>query len=180
MLYAAIEKVKWNPAGTGGVSAFDPVQAAADTSLQAIRMKPTLSILARRPAACRNFVTRFFRLARWGIEICRDRHGRASPAKVSDLFSDGFKLFETDENGMPVSNIVLEFLRELVDAANRSSVVFYAVDGRGLVSTALTAEDSVSSAEQIVTATQARGAELLDTQEGLSYWPRKRRFCCAE
>src|SRR5207248_9171072 len=35
LLYAAIEKVKWNPEGNGGVSAFAPIEAAADTSLQA-------------------------------------------------------------------------------------------------------------------------------------------------
>src|SRR4051812_30142715 len=34
LLYAAIEKVKWNASGTGGISAFAPIQAAPDTSLQ--------------------------------------------------------------------------------------------------------------------------------------------------
>ncbi len=34
ILYAAIEKVKWNPMGNGGISAFAPIGAEPDTSLQ--------------------------------------------------------------------------------------------------------------------------------------------------
>ena len=170
MLYAAIEKVKWNPAGTGGVSAFDPVQAAADTSLQGDPDETDTFDLGSSARSLQEFRNTVFSTGTLGaLKYVVTGMGELPGRKSVILFSDGFKLFETDENGMPVSNIVLEFLRELVDAANRSSVVFYTIDGRGLVSTALTAEDSVSSAEQIVTATQARGAELLDTQEGLSY-----------
>lgn len=171
MLYAAIEKVKWNPAGTGGVSAFAPVQGGnvtsdADADPDAIPdIDPAAS--ARSLQEFRNTVFSTGTLG--ALKYVVIGMGQLPGRKSVILFSDGFKLFETDENGIPVSNLVLEFLRELVDAASRSSVVFYAVDARGLANTALTAEDSISSAEDIGAATQARSEQLLDTQEGLSY-----------
>jgi hypothetical protein len=91
--------------------------------------------------------------------------------KTVILFSDGFKLFETDEEGNQVSQLVLDFLQELVDVANRASVVFYTVDARGLVNTAFNAADNVSAmgAEDMQNASVSRLQELHDTQEGLQY-----------
>ena len=40
-------------------------------------------------------------------------------------------MFETDADGFQVAGEVLDFLQELVDIANRSSVVFYTIDARG-------------------------------------------------
>jgi VWFA-related protein len=178
MLYAAIEKVKWNPSGTGGVSAFAPVEAAADTSLQTDPSAtpdpdavPDLNP-ASSARSLQEFRNTVFSTGTLGaLKYVVTGMGQLPGRKSVILFSDGFKLFETDENGIPVSNLVLEFLRELVDVANRSSVVFYTVDARGLANTALTAEDNVSdtSPDAMNNVTQGRSDQLLDTQEGLSY-----------
>ena len=87
------------------------------------------------------------------------------------LFSDGFRLFETDENGNQIGGEVLDFLQQLVDLANRSSVVFYTVDARGLQYTGFTAADNISdtSPDAMNALSQDRRDQLFDTQEGLSY-----------
>ncbi|MEO7658176.1 MAG: hypothetical protein ABIV48_01060, partial [Pyrinomonadaceae bacterium] len=55
--------------------------------------------------------------------------------------------------------------------ANRSSVVFYTVDARGLVYTGFTAADSpsISNPQSLTDALSKRGAQLTDTQDGLRY-----------
>ena len=62
-------------------------------------------------------------------------------------------------------------LRQLVDAANRASVVIYTMDARGLVYTGLTAADDTSgrSSDQIESELSDRRAQLFDTQDGLRY-----------
>ena len=91
------------------------------------------------------------------------------------LFSDGFRIFETDENGNQKGGEVLDFLQQFVDLANRSSVVFYTVDARGLQYTGFTAADNISdtSPDTMNALSQDRRDQLFDTQEGLSYLARK-------
>ena len=48
--------------------------------------------------------------------------------KMAILISDGFKLFGRERDNTQV----LDNLRRLVDLANRSSVVVYSVDAKGL------------------------------------------------
>jgi VWFA-related protein len=66
----------------------------------------------------------------------RDLPGR----KAVVLFSDGISIFPSDAGDR--NERVLRALRELIDRANRSSVVFYTIDSRGLQPTGLTAADS--------------------------------------
>jgi VWFA-related protein len=58
----------------------------------------------------------------------RDLPGR----KAVVLFSDGISIFNSDSSSGDRNERVLEALRQLVDRANRASVVFYAIDTRGL------------------------------------------------
>ena len=164
LLYAAIEKVKWNPNGSGGVSAFAPIEAAPDTSLQdSADATPTpADETAEATGAGQTlddfrstvFATGTLGALKYIVTGMSQLPGRKSVI----LFSDGFKLFETDENGMPISSLVLDFLRQIVDLANRSSVVFYTVDARGLVNTGFTAQDNISdtSPDAMNTASQGR------------------------
>src|ERR1035437_866667 len=144
MLYAAIERVKWNPMGNGGISAFAPIQA--DTSLQGNATPtpedPTNSGLGESLDDFRSsvFATGTLGALKYVVTGMADLPGRKSVI----LFSDGFKLLETDANGVQESGRVMDFLRELVDAANRSSVVFYTIDARGLAFTGFTAADEIS------------------------------------
>ncbi|MEQ1923630.1 MAG: VWA domain-containing protein, partial [Pyrinomonadaceae bacterium] len=87
------------------------------------------------------------------------------------LFSDGFKMFETSSDGFQEQGRVIDFLKQLVETANRASVVFYTLDARGLQTAGITAADNISntSPEAMNAQTQARRNQLIDTQEGLSF-----------
>ena len=87
------------------------------------------------------------------------------------LLSDGFKLFATGTNGLVESARVLDNLRQLVDLANRSSVVIYTMDARGLQTTGINAEDDVGglNTEALEQRLAERRSQLTDTQEGLIY-----------
>jgi len=87
------------------------------------------------------------------------------------LLSDGFQLFSTDTSGFVGSTRVLESLRKLVDLANRSSVVVYTMDARGLQTAGFTAEDKLSEIEPAAVEQKLsdRREKLFNTQEGLIY-----------
>jgi hypothetical protein len=91
------------------------------------------------------------------------------------LLSDGFQLFSETTSGFKDSTRVLEALRQLVDLANRSSVIVYTMDARGLTITGLTAQDSTAgiSAEQLGERICERRDKLFDTQAGLVYLARE-------
>lgn len=174
-LYAAIEKIRWNPQGTGSIGAFAPFQTdlsnsqgssensesddentssgSGETELNNLRE----SVFATGTLGAINYIVR-------GMQ---DLPGRKSIM----LLSDGFKLFEKSDSGFTDSSRVLDSLRRLVDLANRSSVVIYTMDARGLQTLGLTAEDNVGglSAEGIEQKLSARRGQLFDTQEGLIY-----------
>jgi hypothetical protein len=70
---------------------------------------------------------------------------------------------------------VFDFLHRLIDQANRASVVFYALDARGLQVTGFTAQDQITdtSPDAMNESMTDRNNELLDTQEGLQYLSRQ-------
>lgn len=172
MLYAAIERVKWNPLGSGGISAFAPIEPPLPGA------SPTPDENGDTPApvdAARSlddfrssvFATGTLGALKYIVTGMSDLPGR----KTVVLFSDGFKLFETDENGFMETGRVMDFLRELIDTANRSSVVFYTLDARGLQYTGMTAADAITdtSPDAINKISSDRRDQLLDTQEGLDF-----------
>lgn len=170
ILYAATEKVKWNPQGSGGVTAFAPIEPAL-TAGEEEETDPT-ETTARDPAQALDdfrsnvFATGTLGALRYIVQGMSELPGRKSVI----LFSDGFKLFEESDAGFRESGRVLDFLRVLVDTANRSSVVFYTVDPRGLAYTGFTAADSPSTNQAAMSqALSQRSSQLTDTQEGLSY-----------
>ena len=170
-LYAAIDRVRWNPMGTGRVGAFEPMEAKVDLgptpdpgpggrTIEEMRRDQDnfrASIFATGTLGAINYVVR-------GMDELPGR-------KSIMLISDGFKLFETDRNGMRDYSRVLESLRRLVDAANRASVVVYTLDARGLAYTGLTAADNTGgrSPDEIESDLSNRRNDLFDTQEGLIY-----------
>lgn len=179
MLYAAIEKVRWNPVGNGGVGVFAPIEPSVnkpvrrgetsaiddddDDDSSSVRDVNDFreSIFATGTLGAINFVVR-------GMN---ELPGRKSVM----LFSDGFAIFNRGKNGLSDYSRVLDSLRRLVDAANRASVVIYTVDARGLVAPGLTAADDLSgkSASDIEDAISDRRNKLFDTQEGLTYLARQ-------
>ncbi len=176
ILYAAIDKVKWNPLGSGGISAFAPIESTPDTSLQdnTDPTQPPDETPASTGAgqSLDDFRSSVFATGTLGaLKYIVTGMSQLPGRKSVILFSDGFKMFEQDESGFQESGRVLEFLRQLVDTANRSSVVFYTVDARGLQTLGFTAADAISdtSPDAMNKAAQSRRDQLLDTQEGLSF-----------
>lgn len=106
------------------------------------------------------------------------------------LFSDGFRIYDQDQG----SQRILESLRQLVDLANRASVVIYTIDPRGLQTLGLTAADDLSGpiasfnskdsanfgdttqaqwTQGITTDLQVRRRDFFATQQGLGYLARQ-------
>lgn len=175
-LYAAIERVRWNPAGAGNIGAFAPLEAKIDTGAPTPEPLPgerTPEGIERENNDFRQsiFATGTLGAINYIVRGMQDLPGRKSVM----LLSDGFKLFNVDASGFRESGRVLESLRRLTDMANRASVVIYTMDARGLAITGLTAQDNTSgrTMEEISTEISDRRDQLLDTQDGLRYLARQ-------
>lgn len=171
-LYAAIEKVRWNAIGSGGIGAFAPLEAKVDTGEPEDEPEAgerTPEGIEREFNEFREsvFATGTLGAINYIVRGMQDLPGRKSVM----LLSDGFKLFTTDALGFRDSGRVLESLKRLVDQANRASVVVYTMDARGLQVTGLTAADNTNgrSAEDLAQAVSDRRDQLFDTQAGLQY-----------
>ena len=82
------------------------------------------------------------------------------------LFSENLKLFNAD--GM--SQRVMDEVRHLTDAANRSSVVIYSIDPRGLQVHSLTAADDTRgmNQRQLARVPMQRAAEEFHSRDGMA------------
>lgn len=175
ILYAAIERVKWNPNGTGGVTAFAPLQPLVDTGL-AVDVQPgdrTDEGMLREFNDNRTnyFVSGTLGAVNYVVRGMAELPGRKSVM----LFSDGFTLYNTDAAGNIDVSRVMASLRSLIDQANRASVVIYTLDPRGLQVTGLTAADNTwgRSIEQVQQEMDARSRQFKDTQDGLVFLARE-------
>ncbi|MGQ0540914.1 MAG: VWA domain-containing protein [Blastocatellia bacterium] len=176
MLYAAIERVKWNPLGRGNIGAFAPIEP---TLLEEAAASGDATVTEEDLEQERNFNNSFddfrnsvFATGTLGaLRYIVTGMGELPGRKSVILFSDGFRLLERDSQGFSDGGRVLEFLRQLVDQANRASVVFYTIDSRGLQTTGITAADRIvnSSPQALQETLSSRRDELLDTQDGLRY-----------
>src|SRR5260370_6849334 len=155
-LYAAIERVKYNPLGRSGVGAFAPVggESGGPAGVNSFRDE----YFTRGTIGALNFV----------IAGLKEMPGR----KAVVLLSDSIRLF--DEQGL--NDIILESMRHLTDAANRASVVIYGIDARGLPTLSLTAEDNPKGRDgrplngpQLARIQQQRHEQYFRSQDGLNY-----------
>ncbi|MDQ3635623.1 MAG: VWA domain-containing protein [Acidobacteriota bacterium] len=173
-LYAAIEKIRWNMIGNGGAMAFAPLEASPlenAKSLGANVSDEDLENEKNRIQESNQFRENYFAVGTLGAINFTIRGMRELPGRKSViLLSDGFSLTSTNK-GFTENNRVLQALRGLVDLANRSSVVVYTIDGRGLQYTGLTAADDTAglSGQQLGEKISERSGKLLDTQAGLTY-----------
>jgi VWFA-related protein len=156
-LYAAIEHVKYNPV-VGRTGAFAPIDSAVageaeqtqTETLEAFRE----DIFAVGTLGALNYIVR-------GM---RELPGR----KAVLLWSEGFTLISRTGDSMERNERVFVALQRLIDLANRSAVVIYTADPRGLVVTFPTAADNVGS-QNIGSVISSRNNRLWDTQQGLVY-----------
>ncbi|HYR77331.1 MAG TPA: VWA domain-containing protein [Pyrinomonadaceae bacterium] len=187
MLYAAIEKLRWYPAGRAGISVFQSVDpsdfgaAGSATAAQNPRTPPEIIEMENRSTAetvasqkqFSEFRQDIFAVGTLGavnyvVKGIRDLPGR----KAVVLFSDGFGLYDLD-NGIKKPNPrLMDNFQRLAELANRSSVIIYTIDARGMVVPMVDAQDSfedfIRSGSRVVDQFGAdRSTELYETQQGL-------------
>jgi VWFA-related protein len=167
-LYAAVEKVKWNPNGRGGVSAVAAFQPSPLEETPAEGRETTAS------EDLDQFREDVFAVGTLGsvsyvVKGLRELPGRKSIV----LISDGFKRFSRSEpEGSQRIQVALE---RLTEQANRASVVIYTMDARGLQTLGLTAADSTSgmSSDQVQQRLSDRRSDFFESQGGLDYLARE-------
>lgn len=157
VLYAAIEKLTWNPVSRDMLPRFGAVdpndarsQEARDAEGRFEDFRETVFSVGTLGAL--NFVVR-------GL---RELPGR----KMAVLVSDGFRLFGRSGD----NDQVLQNLRRLVDLANRASVVIYSIDAKGLLPLM---PDATTSGVPRLEDYQRVAQQNFDAQEGLTYVARE-------
>ncbi|HEY6186929.1 MAG TPA: VWA domain-containing protein [Pyrinomonadaceae bacterium] len=186
-LLAAIERVRWNPQGRSGTSAFAPIESnpltrtdqesemaggpnrGGDVDNEGI--DPTNVNDRHLGDELDKFREDVFTVGTLGainyvVRGLKDLPGRKSLL----LISDGLVLFNHDPRRSRNQRIE-EQVRRLTDLANRSSVVIYTMDARGLQPLGLTAEDSTANltTTQVGALLSQRSEGFQISQEGLVY-----------
>ncbi|HUS09380.1 MAG TPA: VWA domain-containing protein [Pyrinomonadaceae bacterium] len=197
LLYAAIDRVRWNPRGRGGTGAF-----AAFESNPLTRVSPETPGAGGPPqspifnsdgsqasgnsavdlndrhigdglAQFRNEVLTVGTLGAVDY-VVRGLHELPGRKSIL-LITDGLQLFNRTPFGFAaLQNAQIEAkLRRLVDRANRASVVIYVMDSRGLQPLGLTAEDSTTnqSPAQVQARLDMRRRDFVESQEDMAYLP---------
>jgi len=151
LLYSAIDLVRYQ-VGRVGTASFAPLRGVYPGS-------PDTSAFDRE-------LNRIYSIGSMGaiqyiVQGLRELPGRKSVI----LFTESMQLLFAEGR----DQLVEEALRRLSDAANRSAVVIYAIDPRGVAYTGLTAEDNTSgmSPLQISRVASQRTNELIASQEGM-------------
>ncbi len=189
-LYAAIERVRWNPRGSGGFGSFDPVEPTMSETMRRLGDGKMYKVDKEALQAERDYIqnTEEFRESiftagtlgalRYIVNGMESLPGRKSVM----LFSDGFQIFGGNTNTSTyTASRTFQFLKSLVAEANSRSVVFYPLDARGLVYTGFTAADQLydpntqNDEDQLTLSDRMndRSRELFNTQQGLVYLAKK-------
>lgn len=165
LLYAAIDRVRWNARGRGGLTPFNATEVSplsvvpADTHVGGPpTQEPTLnsgssqfgkeSVVDVSDLHVEDDLTEFrnatltvgtLGAVNYVVRGLSELPGRKSVL----LITDGLTLFGYDPHGDNVRNHIQirEKVRRLTDLANRSSVVIYAIDSRGVQPFALPPDD---------------------------------------
>jgi VWFA-related protein len=158
-LYAAIERVKWNGNGRGGVSAFAPLQPPTPG--------PKGPEIDAQNEEMNQFREDLFAVGTLGavsyvVKGLHDLPGRKSIL----LISDGFRIYNQEDANR--NYLALQHLRQLIDAAGRASVVIYTMNATGLQYLGLTAADDPGSGDVEQMLSDRRNAAF-ETQEGLDF-----------
>ena len=183
ILYAAIEKVRWNPIGRAGISAFTPVEPTLQEQIAATGATPRTNTTETTDAqiqAEKDRTTAFnelrediFSIGTLGainyvVKGMNELPGRKSIM----LFSDGFSICTDTDMKKDVGRCdrMRDALQRLTDLSNRAAVTIYTQDARGLTYVGMTAQDNISlTTQKLEDAVGNRIDELRDKQQGLSF-----------
>lgn len=193
LLHAAIDKIRWNPFG-GNLDALSPVSQNNSDISERFRSesdavasgnpKKFVGILTRESVAdtktmdykaSKNIDTAekaAYAMTSYGVM----RHviagmGKLPGRKAVMLFSDGFAL--GGDWGKVKGSAGFDFLQDITDIANRSAVVLYTFDTRGLQAMSITASDSTyevidgSGGRALKEANRTK--DFKESQDGLVY-----------
>lgn len=173
-LYAAIERVRWNALGRGGISAFAPIEQTpleqlksaggdvSDEDLQAER---------ERNQESANFRNESFSVGTLGAINFVTSGMKEFPGRKSViLFSEGFSICSRTDSTFDCDALRAR-LKRLIEACNRAAVTIYSIDPRGLQTLMPTAQDDLGglSPQQVAQRMSDRRDQLLDTQDGLKF-----------
>jgi VWFA-related protein len=167
-LYAAVERVKWNAVGRGGLGAFAPIQPPTPGSHGAE--------IDAKNEELNQFRDDMFAVGTLGAVSYVVRGLRELPGRKSILLiSDGFRIYNQEDATR--SYLALQRLRRLIDEAGRASVVIYTMNATGLQTRGFSAADNLASNDGIgALSPQDLSDKLSDrrnaafeTQEGLDY-----------
>ena len=167
-LYAAIDKVKWSLIGRSGIAANPFISTAGmmtreDPGTHGGVLKEEMEVEKLVSQLRRDmFAVGTLGALHYVIKGLESLPGRKSVI----LFSDGISLPREYADDR-----ILGILRELTEFANRTSVVLYTVDARGLQTLGLSAGDSTMGLNygQVVERLENRKNSLRDTQDGLTF-----------
>jgi VWFA-related protein len=169
-LYAAIEHIKWYPAGRAGVGVFGPASPGQLDAVVDAKLKEA-----------EEFRSDVFSVGTLGaisyvVRGLSDLPGRKSIL----LISDGFKISDRDPMSHTSSNNrTFQRLQQLIDETTRASVVIHTINASGLQAlSSIRAEDSLADArnvsgartpDQVTQALSDRANDTLDLQSGLDF-----------
>ncbi len=184
LLYAAIERIKWNPQGRS-VGAFAPIDLNTFDTYSTRPSGPDGTFDPSKVthqerdnnAALKGFRDTLFSVGTLGalnfiVRGLRELPGRKSIVLLSDTLSLLDVHGETDFR-------TIENVRRLTDLANRATAVIYTIDARGLQPLNLTAADgamgtsSIASTAQAVEQVTTRSNDFFASQTGLNYLARQ-------
>ena len=131
-LVAAVERLKWFPAGRGGLGPFTPV----DTQQSVDSTQGTQVINEMEEERAAKYAVGTIGTLGFVVRGLNELPGR----KAIVLVAESFKLFTTQGRNVQLINN----LKKVTDEANLASTVIYTIDASGLNPLNLTAEDRVS------------------------------------
>jgi VWFA-related protein len=191
VLHAAIDKIRWNPFGgsvdaltsigqtdseiserfrneSDAVASGDPKRFVGILTRESVADTKTMDYKATKNMA--NAEKGVYALTAFGVvKYIISGMAKLPGRKTMMLFSDGFNL--GGDVGKAKGTSTLDFLQDVTDLANRSSVVVYTFDTRGLQSMSITASDSTY---EIIDGhrgqkEQVRTKDFKESQDGLAY-----------
>ena len=198
VLHAAVDRLKWNAYGRRGIAAFGSIgddayytqprdaKRGIYTSTELDKKADTEAREVADRGQANDFKEEVFTVGTLGALNYVVRGLKELPGRKSAvLFTDSLELFDSTGGG---NYRTLEALRRLIDLANRSSVVFYTLDPRGLQTLNDTPANSLVgvtkgangevgatglSGNKVMQNLMARSLEIQDAQDGMNFLARQ-------
>lgn len=174
MLYAAIEKLKWNARGRAGITPFAPSgqisnssssESSGSDSTSSDSTDTTDTLALEQQMYTNNYIEDIFSIGTLGaIHYVVKGMNQLPGRKSVMLFSDGFPVCtmdnQTGETDLDRCKRMEDALKRLTDLCNRASVSIYSFDARGLQYTHATAADDSNAKNTSM-------SQMSENQQGL-------------